>query len=130
MSTSMLQVIPLPIMLGVSAKPSPRKPRCVASIVPSTRQKPLVFSSSVRALPDDELDDELDEELDEEELDDEELEELLELDEDELEELLPPDDPDPPQELSTKTAAHKNKERFTAPPIACGCTNAWPTYFN
>lgn len=81
-------------------------------MVPSTRQNPLVFSSSVRVVPeeleDEELDDdELDEEaLEDDELDDEALEELL----------LSPGGSVPPHEVSPRATAHKNNERFTMPP--------------
>jgi hypothetical protein len=85
--------------LAVFAKPLPLKPALLLSTVPSTPQKPLLFSSMINVvllppvleeldeLDDDEvlefdelLDDELvDEELLDEELLDDELEELLEL---------------------------------------------------
>jgi hypothetical protein len=82
------QSTPVPVALSVLAKPLPVKPPLSLSTVPSTPQKPSVFSWIVTCVPPDELlelllEDELDEELEllelllDDELEDELLLELL-----------------------------------------------------
>jgi hypothetical protein len=87
--TLTLQSTPVPVALSVLAKPLPVKPPLSLSTVPSTPQKPSVFSWIVTCVPplDELLELLLDEELDDE-LDELELLELLELLDDELLELL------------------------------------------
>jgi hypothetical protein len=77
----------MPLALVVLAKPAPVKPALLLSTVPSTLQKPVVFSCTVSVVPPPELEElELEDELVEPVVEELELE-LLELELLELEEL-------------------------------------------
>ena len=104
----MLQLIPAPVALLVLAKPAPVYPALLLSIVPSTPQKPVVFSWIVKVAPPPVVLVVLDELLLEELLDDEDEllfdEELELLLDEELEELLLDVEPVPPSPVQVGAA--------------------------